>query len=210
MTIKKTFHGIITSVQPRIRLLRSFSEISHTYLGYAIALKYKNTNQEGNITIGIGKAAYAKWKYQVGDTISGECLPVEHIVLEPVEYYKVSKLKLIKRGALNEQEYPPWLTVAPGLETYRKRGHRRLYVKVYESKCRSCVWGCRMPVEMIIDHWAQPQKIKYRFETFCYGPLICHFYKAGPKRRVSGRKGMVWVEEDWIDLQNTSHREPDE
>jgi len=35
---KLTFTGKIISVQPRIRLIRSFDEISHNYLGYALFL----------------------------------------------------------------------------------------------------------------------------------------------------------------------------
>lgn len=84
------------------------------------------------------------------------------------------------------------------------------YVKTaYERPPRllrgaSCMWGCRMPVEMIIDHW-NPGKMKYRFETFCYGPKNCRFYHPGKIRTVPGRKGMVWQEEDWIDEDETSH-----
>jgi len=38
-----------------------------------------------------------------------------------------------------------------------------------------------------------------RFETFCYGPKSCALYRAGPTRKVPGRKGMSWEEEDWVD-----------
>ena len=62
---------------------------------------------------------------------------------------------------------------------------------------------------MIIDHW-NPRKKKYRFETFCYGPKSCLFYKAGPTRKVPGRKGMVWEEADWVDEDAVSHRGIDE
>ena len=63
-----------------------------------------------------------------------------------------------------------------------------------------------MPVEMIIDHWNPSQK-RYRFETFCYGPKSCFLYRA--TRKVPGRKGMSYTEEDWVDEDATSHREPD-
>jgi hypothetical protein len=54
-----------------------------------------------------------------------------------------------------------------------------------------------MPVEMIIDQW-NPSKKQYRFETFCYGP------KSAPctgraSAQGSGRKGMSYTEEDWVD-----------
>ena len=46
MDTKSTFKGTIISIQPRIRLTRSFDEASHTYLGYAITLEGEldNTN----------------------------------------------------------------------------------------------------------------------------------------------------------------------
>jgi hypothetical protein len=56
----------------------------------------------------------------------------------------------------------------------------------------------------------EPQKKRYRFETFCYGPKSCSTYKSGPTRKVPGRKGMTWVEEDWVDEDATAHRGPDE
>jgi len=66
-----------------------------------------------------------------------------------------------------------------------------------------------MLVTIIIDHW-QPEKKKYRFETFCYGPKSCAIYKAGPGRKVPGRKGMIYEEPDWVDEEATSHRGLDE
>jgi len=95
------------------------------------------------------------------------------------------------------------------LETYRQRGHRRLDVRTYEAKCQSCIWGCNMAVEMIIDQW-NPSNKKFRTEIFCYGPKSCPFYKAGPTRKVPGRKGMSWEEEDWVDEDAVSHRSMDE
>jgi hypothetical protein len=66
-----------------------------------------------------------------------------------------------------------------------------------------------MAVEIIIDQW-KPNVRKYRYETFCYGPKSCMFYKPGPIRKVQGRHGMVWEEEDWVDEDETSHRDEDE
>ena len=67
-----------------------------------------------------------------------------------------------------------------------------------------------MPVEIIVDNWNPRGRKKYRFETFCYGPLSCQLYKAGPNRKVEGRNGMVYIEEDWVDEMMTEHRDPDE
>lgn len=118
-------------------------------------------------------------------------------------------LKVLERQVEEQWESPPWLGVPPDLPTYRQRGHQRLDARTYEARCKSCIWGCKMAVEMIIDQW-NPSRKKYRSETFCYGPKSCSFYKAGPTRKVPGRKGMSWTEEDWVDEDATSHRSMDE
>jgi hypothetical protein len=212
---KSLFYGKITSIQPRIRLTRSFDEASHTYLGYAIKIFGTIDNQETislnqNIfSIGIGKAAQAKFNFKVNDIISGECLPVPDPDMEPVDYYKVSKLAKAAEGEQGSTS-APWELVPPELEVYRERGHRRLAARTYDSKCFSCMWGCRMPVEIIVDNWNPRGRRKYRFETFCYGPLSCKLYKAGPNRKVKGRNGMVYVEEDWVDEAAVAHRGMDD
>jgi len=206
---KPSFQGTLISVQPRIRLLRSFDQRSHSYLGYALRINGTTNNQQREFLVGIGKGAQSKLLFRAGDVISGECQPVEDTRMETVEFYKTSKLKLLQRSQETEVKTPPWLGVPPDLETYRQRGHRRLDVCTYEAKCLNCIWGCNMAVEMIIDQW-NPSNKKFRTETFCYGPKSCSFYKAGPTRKVPGRKGMSWEEEDWVDEDAVSHRGMDE
>lgn len=135
---KHIFNGKITSIHPRIRLFRSFDESSHTYFGYAITLEGELDKTSTTFSIGIGKAAHAKYQFKVNDTISGECAPVPDPDLESTEYYKVSKLKLITRGT-TDSTLSPWELVPPELEVYRGRGHRRLAARTYESKCSSCM-----------------------------------------------------------------------
>ncbi len=207
---KLAFKGAITAVQPRIRLTRSFDEATHSYLGYAIVLEGTIGEEEREFSIGVGKAAHEKHRFRIGDQISGFCRPVLDERKEPVEFYKVSGIKKLAESSREYGDPPPWHGICPELETYRERGHRRLDARTYSSKCRTCMWGCRMPVEIIIDNWNPRSKVKYRMETFCYGPLSCKLYKAGPKRQVEGRAGMVYVEEDWVDEMQVAHRGPDE
>lgn len=207
---KFCFKGIILAVQPRIRMSRSFDERSHNYLGYSLRLKGFIDDIEQEFSIGIGSNVQGKYQFFIGDEISGECLPVPEQRLEPVEFYKASKLKrtsIVKSNIVIKP--PPWETISPDLEIYRQRGYRRLSAQTYDKKCTTCIWGCRMPVEIIIDNW-NPSRRKYRFETFCYGPLSCHLYKSGLTRKVQGKNGMVWEEADWVDEEETKHREPDE
>lgn len=206
---KLSWQGRLTSVQPRIRLNRSFDQRSHSYLGYGLRVRGTIEEEDREFLIGIGKAAQAKHRFHVGDIVSGQSQPVLDNRLEAVELYKTSNLRVIERAKKEQHDPPPWHGVTPELETYRERGHRRLDSRTYDAKCQSCLWGCRMPVEMIIDHW-NPRFRRYRFETFCYGPKSCSFYKAGAIRTVPGRKGMIWEEEDWVDDQDTAHRSMDE
>jgi hypothetical protein len=137
---KNIFIGKIISIQPRIRLLRSFDEVSHVYLGYAIILDGEIDNHKTTFSVGIGKAAHAKHQFKVNDVISGACLPVPDPNTEPAQYYKVSKIKVISLGTGNNTS-SPWELAPPELEIYRKRGHRRLSTRTYDTKCSSCMWG---------------------------------------------------------------------
>jgi hypothetical protein len=205
---KVYWNGRIISIQPRIRLTRSFDQRSHNYLGYILLIEGTIGGEQRSFAIGIGKEAQAKHQLKVGDVVSGKSEEVPDPRSEVPEYYKTSELRVLERGPEGGLG-PPWLGVPPTLEVYRERGHRRLDPRTYENKCTVCMWACRMPVEMIVDQW-NPKKKKYRVETFCYGPKSCVFYKAGATRKVPGRKGMVWEEEDWVDEDAVSHREMDE
>ena len=75
---KVSFQGVIVSVQPRIRLIRSFDERSHNYLAYALVIRGLVDDDEREFSVGIGKAAQKKHDFCVGDEItdgkSGESL----------------------------------------------------------------------------------------------------------------------------------------
>ena len=166
MTEKFQWRGKLISVQPRIRLTRSFDQSSHTYLGYALGVAGTVCGEDREFLVGVGKGAHDKHQFQVGYEVSGECLPVADPRLENVEFYKVSRVKIHDPSGAMNPEPPPWLGIPPDLPIYRQRGHRRLDARTYAGKCSSCIWGCRMAVEMIIDQW-NPEQRRYRFETFC-------------------------------------------
>ncbi len=209
MTAKLTWQGNILAVQPRIRLYRSFDERSQTDLGYLLLVEGKVGEEERVFSVGIGPAARAKHGFQVGDVAQGECLPPDEPRSEPAEFYKLSKLVLVERPQAEPSTPPPWTGIPPTLEIYQERGFRRLAARTYDTECGGCIWGCRMAVEIIVDHW-NPSVRRYRTETFCYGPKSCPSYKAGPTRKVPDRQGMTWEEADWVDDDATSHRDVDE
>jgi hypothetical protein len=163
----------------------------------------------GAFLIAVGEGAHVKHRFQTGMELSGCSVPVEDQRKETAAFYKTSGIKVVKNVEDTPPVGPPFHDVPPDLATYRARGHRRLDARTYDTKCMTCIWGCRMPVEMIVDHW-NPSQEKYRFETFCYGPKSCPLYRPGPARKVPGRKGMSYTEEDWVDEDATSHRGPDD
>jgi len=209
MPSKISWQGTITSVQPRIRLTRSFDQRSHSYLGYVLRIDGQIDGQDAELSAAIGKAAYQKHQFRVGDVVCGRSQPVLDERTETADYYKTSGLKVLTQSIDDSSTPPPWLGTAAELEVYRERGHRRLATRTYETKCSDCLWGCQMAVEVIIDQW-KPDKKRYRTETFCYGPKSCSLYRAGPTRKVPGRRGMIWEEEDWIDEEAVAHRSWDE
>jgi len=206
---KSAWSGRVVAVQPRIRLIRSFDQRYHSYQGYVLRIDGTCGNRSGEFQVAVGKAAHEKHRLQAGMEVSGLAMPVPDPRLETAGFYKANGVKVLKDAEGEPSAGPPFLGVPPDLETYRSRGHRRLAAKTYDTNCLTCIWGCRMPVEMIIDQW-NPSKKRYRIETFCYGPKSCYLYRPGPTRKVPGRKGMSYTEEDWVDEDATSHRGPDE
>jgi hypothetical protein len=206
---KTSFSGLIISIQPRIRLTRSFDQRSHTYLGYVLLVRGSGGAAERDVLVAIGAGTQRDHRLRAGDSVSGMALAVSEPQNEIARLYKVSGLEVLERGASAAASGPPWQDVPPPLPIYRERGHRRLDANTYERKCTACMWGCRMPVEMIVDQW-KPEVRRYREETFCYGPLSCSVYRAGPRRSVPGRRGMTWIEDDWVDDEEVAHRAPDE
>jgi hypothetical protein len=206
---KVEWEGAVLSVQPRIRLLRSFDQRSHSYLGYVLRVRGALGGEARELAVALGKGAHEKHQLRAGDQVSGKGEPVPDPRAETADLYKVSGLAVIARAGEVVADPPPFLGVPPALEVYRERGHRRLASRTYTTRCWACIWACEMAVEMIVDHW-NPSVRRYRRETFCYGPKSCSLYRAGPTRKVPGRKGMSWEEEDWVDEDATAHRGPDE
>jgi len=190
MNNKLNWQGTLLAIQPRIRLMRSFDQRSHSYLGFSLRIQGIIGDDEREFLVGIGQAAHAKHKFQAGDILTGRAEPVADPKMEPVDFYKASGSKVIERAGEDAPTPPPFLGVPPELPVYRERGHRRLDAKTYAARCSTCLWGCRMPVEMIIDQWNPSQK-KYRFETFCYGPEIVFALPSRPNQESSRPQGNV-------------------
>ena len=184
------FSGRVAAVKPRIGLHRSFDQVWHSYRGYVLVL-------ENGPRVGIGPAAQAKHRFRIGDTVEGEAELVPDPRAEWAELYKVRRLRISSRGAESEDRpADPDGGIAPPLEEYRARGHRRLDPRTHARSCERCPFGAVMATEITLDQW-QPWKKRWRLETHCYGPRDCPRYHAGRARSVPGRKpGMVFVDDD--------------
>ena len=56
MSEKTAWQGVVTSVQPRIVLMRSFDQRSHSYLGYVLRLDGVIARESRDFLIAIGRA----------------------------------------------------------------------------------------------------------------------------------------------------------
>ena len=191
------FRGEVVAVKARIRLIRSFDQISHQYQGYTLVIAAGDTEAPKILRVAIGPAAHLEHQFRIGDVVSGKAQPVPNPNQEWATLYKTSGLKVERRG-LAQQDRPPDPEggIASPLEVYRDNGHRRLDPRICQTQCPRCPWGLTMATEIIVDHW-NPSKKRWRFETHCYGPRDCPRYRAGAPRKVPGRKpGMVWIDND--------------
>jgi hypothetical protein len=184
------FAGRVAAVKPRIGLHRSFDQVWHSYRGHVLVL-------EDGPRVAVGPAAHDRHRFRIGDVVEGEGEPVPQPRAEWAELYRVRRLRIVSRGPEAEDRPPdPDGGIAPTLEEYRARGHRRLDPRTHERSCQACPFGAVMPTEIIVDQW-QPWKKRWRVETHCYGPRDCPRYRPGRPRSVPGRKaGMVFVDDD--------------
>ena len=123
---KIQWRGTVSSVQPRIRLTRSFDQRSHSYQGYVLRVSGSIAGETREFLVAVGPAAHAKHQFRTGASVNGEGIPVAEPRLETAEIYRVSKLKVVARGPSRPAKQPPWQGVPPELPVYREHGHRRL------------------------------------------------------------------------------------
>jgi hypothetical protein len=79
---KVHWSGRVTSVQPRIRLLRSFDQSSHSYLGFVLVLRGLVDEKATEFSVALGEKAHEKHRFQVGDLVEGEAVAVGNPELE--------------------------------------------------------------------------------------------------------------------------------
>ena len=192
-------------------------------------------NHEGDydFCIAVSEKQEQKLEIGIGDELQGTAWTKLYPETEFADFYRAGSLKKIKAGdypirpevirdeknprydgtpipRVFSDKYPgpAWKMLPPPLEVYTWRGARMLSRACWKGKCFQCVWANMANVT--IEYNFDTNNVKHRFETFCYGPKDCRFYKMGPARsvpyyRMSGVKDQGWLDE--ICIENRSSLE---
>jgi len=150
-----------------------------------------------------------KGLFQIGDVIAGTAWTKQYKEREFADYYKAGSFKLLNRAAEKlEITAPPWIMMPPTMKVYEERGARLLSKSLWQKKCFKCIWANMANVEI---QWDFDKNIKkYRFETFCYGPKSCKFYKMGRARSVPYKNRDSGIDDGTLDEMCTEGRDEED
>lgn len=206
---KISFHGIIRAVQPRANVWRyRLDNRTHGTTGYNLFLSGEADGEERNFAVAISGKQQEKFRFHIGDEISGTGWTKKYPEWEYADYYRVAALKKQKEaGATPVQDGGPWISEVPELSVYDWRGCRMLDKRCWSGKCFPCKWACMANVAIEYE-WGLSQK--FRFESFCYGPKNCPLYKMGRPRPVPYKGCGSVYDEGWLDEICTENRNEEE
>lgn len=209
MSAKIIWQGEIVSIQPRTTVWRYvLDNRTHSLIGYNLFLDGKADGVCKQYSIAISENQQKKNQFRIGDVLSGTAWTKIYSVTDYADYYRAGTLRRITTNeSADSAAPPPWKIAPPDLNTYGDRGARILSVSCWRGKCFQCAWANMAAVEIEYD-WGVTKK--YRFESFCYGPKSCKFYKMGSPRRVSYKGRGVFYDEGWLDEICTERRGYDE
>ena len=177
-----------------------------------------------------------KIRIHIGDVLKGTAWTKKYPETEFADFYRaggIKKLEAVENDAVrnmlitidandtrydgspiprvNSSDYPgpPWTLEAPQLEIYAWRGEQMLSKSSWKNKCFQCIWANMANVTIQYDF--DRNLVRNRFETFCYGPLSCKYYKRGPARAVPYKGRGSAMDEGWLDEICVQYRtDPDE
>ena len=147
-------------------------------------------------SVAISEKQQQKLEFRVGDEAKGTAWTKMYEVTDYADYYRAGGLKVVKQASRVDTVAPPYIIAPPDMKTYEHRGARMLSVSFYKGKCFQCIWAAMAAVE-IEYNWGVSKK--YRFESFCYGPKSCKFYKMGKPRAVPYKDEGSSYDEGWLD-----------
>jgi len=203
---KIKWSGVIVSIQPRTRVWRYLTDNrTHYHLGFNLFLNGCVNDKDTSFIVAISETQQQSGMYGIGDTIQGTAWTKQYPEREFADFYRAGALKRIDCAkAVIVKNPPPWIMPPPDMATYEWRGARMLSKSQWKGKCFQCIWATMSNVEMI---WDFDRRIsKYRFESFCYGPKSCKFYKMGKARSVPYKNRGSSLDEGWLDEICTENR----
>jgi len=207
---KVNWKGKIVSIQPRTRVWRYLTDNrTHYHLGYNFFIEGLSSESKNEFTVAISEKQQIKGLFRVGDVLEGTAWTKKYEEREFADYYRAGSLKLLDRANNNVNEMPPpWIMMTPSIQTYEERGARILSKSQWKTECFQCIWANMANVEI---QWDFDRDIKkYRFETFCYGPKSCKYYKMGRSRSVPYKNRGSALDDGYLDELCTEGRDYDD
>jgi len=205
---KIEWQGIIVSIQPRTTVWRyRLDNRTHYHRGYNLFMDGEADGNKTRFSVAISEKQQMKLVFRIGDEAKGTAWTKMYDVSDYADYYRAGGLIIIQRAEQSETTPPPYLIEPPDMDTYEWRGARMLSSSCYKGKCFQCVYATMSAVE-IEYNWGVSKK--YRFESFCYGPKSCKYYKMGKPRAVPYKDCGSVFDEGWMDDLCTERRDEDE
>ena len=239
--VKVQWQGEVVSVQPRSTVWRYLTDNrTNRVCGYNIFLKGEvcgdqpeNRSDRFDFCVAVSEKQAQKAQIHIGDVLKGTAWTKLYPEAEFADYYRAGGIKKLETlparqmsieidtvstrydgtpiPRVNSADYPgpPWKTEVPPLEIYAWRGERMLSKSSWKGKCFQCIWANMANVTIQYDF--DRNLVRNRFETFCYGPLSCKYYKMGPARSVPYRGRDSASDQGWLDEICVEYRnDPDE
>jgi hypothetical protein len=201
---KIKWHGTIASIQPRTAVWRyRLDNRTHSHNGYNLFLEGEANDSTERYSVAISEKQQQKLVFRIGDEATGTAWTKKYEVTDFADYYRAGDLKIVKRAELAETAPPPFKVEPPDMATYEQRGARMLSEACYKGKCFQCAFAAMAAVVIEYD-WEKDKK--YRFESFCYGPYMCKFYKMGRRRAVPYKNSDTVYDEGYFDDMFTRRR----
>jgi len=203
---KIQWSGELVSIQPRTRVWRYLLDNrTHYHLGFTLFF----LSEEGNsFSVAISEKQQMKYEFSIGDVIQGSAWTKLYPEREFADYYRAGALKILKKSEKVMDTQCPWTGSVPEMAVYEERGARMLSKSLWKGTCFRCYYATMSNVEI---QWDFDRDIKkYRFESFCYGPKSCKYYKPGPARSVPYKDRGPALDIGWLDDLCTQSRDWEE
>ena len=224
---KIEWQGEILSIQPRSTVWRYvLDNRTHKEIGCNLFLKGTADDEDKEFTVAISEKQYQKLRFSVGDLVKGTGWTKKYPELEYADYYRAGGFKILKRTevlsqpsegkkydlSLSDNETvemvgPPFIGELLSMDAYSWRGARMLSKSCWSGKCFRCIFATMSNVTIEYDFGVSQ---KYRFESFCYGPKSCPYYKKGAKRGVPYKGRGTDYDTGWLDDICTESRDEDD